>query len=84
MKATWFKIKLSIKKKSYIYNLSLKFKPEAVKYKQILNKDFILKLVTKVCAEYTNFTQFAKYLQIWKDKSYNSSKNCFIQPEMRT
>ena len=55
-----------------------------MKCKQLLNKDFILKLVTKVCAEYTNFTQFAKYLQIWKDKSYNSSKNCFIQPEMRT
>ena len=54
-----------------------------MKYKQILNKDFILKLVTKVCAEYTNFTQFAKYLQIWEDKSYNSSENCLIQPEMR-
>ena len=45
-----------------------------MKYKQIINKAFIYKLVTKVFVKHTKLTKFAKYLSTLEEKSYNFFK----------
>ena len=55
---TVFNKYIKIIKQSNIYNLRLKFNQKLWN----INKAFIFKLVTKVCAKHTNFTKFANYL----------------------
>ena len=74
MKATCCKIIIIEIKKCKSYISSLKLKLKAVKYKQIINKAFIYKLVTKVFVKHTKLTKFAKYLSTLEEKSYNFFK----------